>query len=338
MIRTLSIRWSWALVGLLSLPSMLGAEPPEVAEGALVHRHDPALDALVDSAATVEKVATGMGFVEGPVWVPDSQGSYLLFSDIPANKVWRLDGSDRVSAFIDPVTPADSPAGGTGGSNGLALDLEGRVVLCEHGNRRVARLEADGSRTTLAERYQGKRLNSPNDIVYHSSGSAYFTDPTYGVPDTKLRELDWAGIYRLRADGSVDLLSTDLENPNGIGLSPDEKTLYVANSHPTKRLWMAYPVADDGTLGDGRVHFDGSSLEARGVPDGFAVDERGNIWASGPGGIVVIDPSGKHLGTIELPEQPANAGFGGDGSMLYATARTSLYRVPLKVRGLRFPE
>lgn len=315
----------------------LGAQVTGGGQGA-VERLDPALDALIDLSATIEKVGGGFGFVEGPAWVPSADGSYLLFSDIPENKVRRLDADGTFSVALDPVTPPDSPAGGTGGSNGLALDLEGQVILCEHGNRRIARLESDGTRTTLADRYEGKRLNSPNDIVFHSSGSAYFTDPTYGVPDKSLREVEWAGIYRLSKDGKVELLDKGLANPNGIGLSPDEKTLYVANSHPVRRIWMAYPIEADGSTGQGRVHFDGSSIKAQGVPDGFAVDEKGNIWASGPGGIVVIDPTGKHIGTVKVPEQPANAGFGDDGRTLYMTARTGLYRVKLKVRGLRFRE
>jgi gluconolactonase len=306
------------------------------------------LEALIAPGAEVETVAEGFTFIEGPVWVPASEGSYLLFSDIPANRVQRYlpsgDETTRISVFLDPVTPDDSPAGGVGGSNGLALDLEGRLILCEHGNRRVARMEADGSRTTLAERFEGKRLNSPNDIVFRSSGDAYFTDPSYGLTgQTEGKELEWNGIYRLRhASGksasdtpAVELMSKEVELPNGIGLSPDEKTLYVANSSQRDRLWYAFPVSEDGRLGPGRVHFDGSQLSGPGVPDGFAVDERGNLWASGPGGIVVISPEGKHLGTVSVPEVPANAGFGGDdGKTLFITARTGLYSLRTNVRGL----
>jgi len=295
-------------------------------------RLDPAFDALVPLDATVEKVAGGFIFVEGPVWVAGGPGA-LLFSDIPANTVYRWTESEGAEVLLHPVTAPDANTGGVGGSNGLGLDADGKLILCEHGNRRIARLEEDGSRTTLADRYDGKRLNSPNDIVFHSSGSAFFTDPPYGLDgqdENPNKEQPHNGVYRLDMDGTVTLLAAGQTRPNGIGLSPDEQTLYVANSdQPPNRLWMSYPVQGDLTLGEGAVFFDGSMFEKPGNADGMALDTSGNVYASGPGGVLVLSPEGKHLGTILLDEGATNVGWGDDGSSLYITAHTSIYRVRL---------
>ncbi len=292
------------------------------------------LDGLVASGAVVEKVTEGFQFIEGPVWVGGADDGSLLFSDIPGDRVYEWSESAGTSVFVDPVFLPELETNGQGGSNGLTVDSEGRVVLSEHGNRRIARIEPDGTRITLADRYDGMRLNSPNDIVYHSSGAAFFTDPPYGLASPEAAELDWNGIYRLDPDGTVTLLADGQSRPNGIGLSPDERTLYVANSDQEARIWMAYPVNDDLTLDEGSVLLDLTDSEDAGVPDGFAVDTAGNIWASGPGGIVVISPDGEHLGTVRPDEQPANAAFGNDGHTLYMTARTGLYRVRTVVAGL----
>lgn len=291
------------------------------------------LDGLLAPDATVERIAEGFQFIEGPVWVGGADDGHLLFSDIPGDTVYRWSESDGTSEFLSPVFLPELETNGVGGSNGLTLDLEGRLVLGEHGNRRVARIEADGTRITLADRYDGKRLNSPNDIVYHSSGAAFFTDPPYGLASPEAGELGFQGIYRLDPDGTVTLLSDIMTRPNGIGLSPDETTLYVANSD-VERIWMAFPLTDDLNVGEGRVLLDLSASEAPGAPDGFAVDTQGNIWASGPGGVVVISPDGDHLGTIQTPELPANAAFGNNGHTLYMTARTGLYRIDTLVQGL----
>lgn len=302
-----------------------------------IDRLAPAFDELIAPDAEIERIADGFEFTEGPVWVADGDGGHLLFSDIPANAIYRWSESEGSTAFLSPVTPDDSDAGGAGGSNGLLLDAEGRLVLFEHGNRQVSRLERDGSRTVLADRYRGKRLNSPNDGVLHSSGAIYFTDPPYGLAEPGVgpgRELEWDGIYRLRPDGTLDLLTSEQPRPNGIALSPDERKLYVASSTGApRRLWMAYPVLDDGTLGDGSVFFDATDSRERGAPDGIAVDERGNLWATGPGGILVLSSEGAHLGTIRLPELPANATFGEDGRTLFITAVSGVYRVRTRVRG-----
>ena len=251
--------------------------------------------------------------------------------------MYQWSAGEGTKIFLRPVLLEGSVSGGVGGSNGLILDPQGRLVLCEHGNRRIARLNADGSLTTLADRYDGKRLNSPNDIVFHSSGAAFFTDPPYGLEggdDSPAKELLHNGVYRLDADGTVTLLSADQTRPNGIGLSPDERTLYVANSDdPPRRLWMSYPVLDDLTLGEGTVFLDANHLSETGLPDGLTLDRNGNVGATGPGGVLVISPEGKHLSTIAPNERPANAGWGDDGSTLYMSAHSSLYRIRLHASG-----
>lgn len=318
---------AWSQPGSSSGPEIVGS----------IDRVDPAIDRLIPRDAVVEMIADGFGFVEGPVWIEDEANGHLLFSDIPRNRVLRWSEANGVTVFLDPVMAPDADTGATGGSNGLVLDAEGRLVLFEHGNRRVARLEEDGSRTVLADRFEGKRLNSPNDGVFHSSGALFFTDPPYGLARQDrdpAKELEWNGVYRLDKSGELHLLAQQ-KRPNGIGLSPDEKTLYVANSDLVERVWMSYPIESDLTLGEGSVFFDGRKLGAPGVPDGLVVDGEGNVWATGPGGVVVIDPSGRRLGTIELPELPANVTFGGSagsgrgGHTLFMTARTSLYRLRL---------
>jgi len=313
-------------------------EPAPVDHGAgTVLRADPAVDAIVPEEYKIEKLHGGFQFTEGPVWI-DKDGGYLLFSDIPANAIYKWIHDGQVTDFLKPVFEGEIGEGGLAGSNGLLLDPNGDLLLCEHGGRRVSRLGEDGERTTVVDEYEGKRFNSPNDAVLHSDGSLYFTDPPYGLPqqdDDPAKELDFNGIYRYSADGTLTLLNRDQSRPNGIGLSPDEKTLYVANSDQSSKLWMAYPVNDDGTLGEGTVFFDVSSEQADGLPDGLALDTQGNIFATGPGGVWIFNPEGKHLGTIQPEEVPANVTFGdADGRTLYMTARTGLYRVRLNAQGL----
>ncbi len=294
---------------------------------------DDALDALVPANYRIEKLAGGFAFTEGPVW--HRGPGHLMFSDLRSNAIHIWDPEDGLSTFMQPVFEGESETNSVG-SNGLNISPQGRLILNEHGNRRVSQRERDGSITVLADNYQGRRLNSPNDSAYKSDGWLYFTDPPYGLPgleDDPARELDFNGIYRLSPDGELELLVSNQTRPNGIAFSPDESTLYVANSDADNKVWMAYDVMDDGTLGAGRVFFDVNDQTETGAADGMKVDVNGNIFATGPGGVWIFDPSGKHLGTIKPDEVPANVAWGGDGSTLYMTARTGLYKIELSTRG-----
>ena len=309
---------------------------PEAA--ARVLRRDPGLDAIVPSDLRVEKLAEGFQFVEGPVWVRD--GGYLLFSDPNANTIysWSEDAGLAVFRVKSGYTGPDIAEYGQPGSNGLTLDRDGRVLINEHGNRRVTRLEKTGALTVLADRFEGRRLNSPNDLVLKSDGALYFTDPPFGLPrfhaDPR-RELPYSGVFRY-ADGMLRLVSTDLIGPNGLAFSPDEGFLYVTNWDEKKKVVMRYAVTPDGGLADGRVFFDMTGAPGEEALDGMKVDARGNLYVSGPGGVWVISDEGRHLGTIQLPELPANFAWGdADGRTLYMTARHGLYRMRLGVPGIR---
>ena len=306
--------------------------PPGSGAGTIL-RVDPRLDALVPPDAHIEKLAEGFIRTEGPVW--SRSESRLLFSDVRGNTIYEWTEADGASAFVDPVFEGDRTGLRSISSNGLTLDAEGRLIMCEHGNRRISRLETDGSRTTLAGDYEGRRLNSPNDATYSLEGWLYFTDPgsaLEGRDESPLRELDFNGIYRLSPDGELELLYRDQSRPNGIALSPDESTLYVANSLGSEALWMAYDLDDSGVSAP-RVFYDVTAEEAEGVPDGMKVDASGNIFATGPGGVWVFTPDGTHLGTIMPDEVPANVAWGDDGRTLYMTARTGLYRIRLTTEG-----
>jgi gluconolactonase len=301
--------------------------------GGDVVRLQPALDQIVPPGATVEWLAGGFSFIEGPVWVPD--GGYLLFSDPNDNVIYRWTPDGEVSVFRTKsgYTGFDVGEYGQPGSNGLALDREGRLTICEHGNRRVTRLEKNGVLTVLADRFEDKRLNSPNDLVYRSDGALFFTDPPFGLPrfhEDPRRELSFTGVFSLH-EGRLRLASTDLSGPNGLAFSPDEKYLYVSNWDTQKKIVMRYDVASDATLSNGRVFFDMGGAPGEEALDGLKVDRRGNVYASGPGGVWILSPAGQHLGTIRAPELPANFAWGdNDGKTLYMTARTSLYRIRLK--------
>ncbi|MGH9769205.1 MAG: SMP-30/gluconolactonase/LRE family protein [Blastocatellia bacterium] len=306
-------------------------------------RLDPAFDKLAPAGAKVEKLVDGHEWTEGPVW--NRKESYLLFSDIPNNAIIKWQDGKGESVFLKPAgySGKEPFTGREPGTNGLTYDSQGRLVACEHGDRRVSRLEADGkTKTTLADKYNGKRLNSPNDLVYKSNGDLYFTDPPYGLPkqmNDPARELDFCGVYRLSKDGKLTLLTKEITRPNGIALSPDEKKLYVASSDPDKAIWMAYDMQPDGTIANGKVFFDATAWakEGRpGLPDGLKVDKDGNLFATGPGGVLVFSPEGKHLGTFDTGVPTANMGWGGDGSTLYITANTALLRVKLNTKGLGF--
>jgi gluconolactonase len=301
-----------------------------------IERLDPRFDKLVPPGAVLEKLAEGFKWAEGPIWFDADAAGYLLFSDIPNNVVMKWSDAGGLGLFMKPSGyTGQRPRGGEQGSNGLTRDRAGRLVLCQHGDRRIVRRESDGRWTTLVDRYQNRRLNSPNDLVFKSNGDLYFTDPPYGLeggPSDPARELDFCGVFRVSvADGHVALLTKELTRPNGLAFSRDEKTLYVAQSDPAKAIWMSYPVKADGTLGAGRVFYDATrwTKTLKGLPDGMKLDRRGNIFAAGPGGINVFAPDGTLLGRVNPGVPTANCAFGDDGSVLYVTASQYLCRIIL---------
>jgi gluconolactonase len=316
-----------------------------------LERLDAAIDRIVPKGAELERLATGFAWTEGPVWIDD----YLLFADIPGNSIHKWTSEHGVTTLMHPSGYQGVDYGGPEpGSNGMTLDPQGRLTVAGHAKRDVWRLESpdpQGHITVLAESYEGRRLNSPNDLVYRSDGSLYFTDPPYGLrtqkDDDPDKQLGINGVYRLAnaldqrpgeipARGQLQLLITDLPRPNGLAFSPDEKYLYVDNTEPEK-LWMRYRVEADGTLTDGEVFFDATLDSRPGLPDGMKVDEEGNVYGTGPGGILIFSSEGRHLGTILTPEKASNLAWGGtDRKTLYITASTSLYRVTLDVAGAWF--
>jgi gluconolactonase len=311
--------------------------PAPVAEshgvGSIV-RLDPAFDALVPKDAVIEKVAGEFQFTEGPLWRPAE--SRLWFSDVVGNVVRAVTPAGQVEVLIkESGGHSDAPAGSFIGSNAMVVNKDGNVLLCQHTNRRIVTIGKDLQMTPLVEKFQGKRFNSPNDLVYRSDGALYFTDPPYGLlkqDDDPAKELKFNGVFRY-AGGKLQLLVKDMTRPNGLAFSPDEKTFYVANSDEKHKVWMRYDVAADGTVSNGRVFADVTAETADGLPDGMKVDSQGNVYASGPGGVWVFSPDGKHLGTIKPPETPANCGWAEDGKTLYITARTGVYRIKLAVAG-----
>ncbi len=303
---------------------------------------DPALDRIVPPDARLEHLAGGFLFTEGPVWVPATAKTpgYLLFSDPNANTIYRWSPEGQVSVFRTKSGYSGLDVGDyrQPGSNGLALDPQGRLTINQHGNRRVIRVEPRGNVTVLADRYAGKRLNSPNDLVYRSDGALFFTDPPFGLPkvfDDPRKELPFSGIYCVK-DGTVKLASTDLDAPNGIALSPDERTLYVNNWNSRKKVILRYDVQPDCTLSNGSLFFDLTQHPGDDALDGLKVDQQGNVYTTGPGGLWIISPEGKQLGLIKGPEAPHNMAWGDDdGKALYITAVTGIYRIRMNVAGVR---
>jgi gluconolactonase len=305
--------------------------------GGRIVRLDPAVDHIIPPDAKLEKLASGFQFTEGPVWHPDG---YLLFSDPNANTIYRWSPEGSVSVFRTKsgYSGVDIGAYHQPGSNGLTLDPNGLLTINQHGNRRVVRLERPGNLTVLADRYEGKRLNSPNDLVYRSDGTLYFTDPPFGLPkafDDPAKELPFSGVYMVR-DGKITLLTNELSGPNGIAFSPDERFLYVDDWDLKRKVLMRYEVRPDGSLGAGRVFYDFTAEPEEVALDGIKVDQAGNVYVSAPRGVWILSPEGKPLGRIEPPEHDANFAFGeADGRTLFLTASTGLYRIRLAIPGVR---
>ena len=304
-----------------------------------IERMDPSLDQIITRDATIEVLGEGYVWSEGPVWV--ASGKMLLFSDVPTNKIYRWTDAEGVSEYLTPsgYTGSEPTNSSEPGSNGLILDREGKLVLCQHGDRRIARLEAPfndptSAFVTIADNYNGKKFNSPNDAVYRSNGDLFFTDPPYGLPEREndpSRELPWHGVYKVSVDGQVSLLVDSITRPNGIGLTPDEKTLIVANSDPDKPLWYAFDLAESDSLVNARVFFDASDSSGDpGLPDGFKIDKQGNVFASGPGGIWIFNVKARLLGKIRLPEATSNCALADDDQTLYITSKQYLLRVRLR--------
>jgi gluconolactonase len=305
-----------------------------------VNRKDPALDAIVPPNPKIFKLAEGFKFTEGPVW--DRKGGFLLFSDPNNNTIYKYspEGGGQLIVFREKsgYEGADIAEYGQPGSNGLTFDSEGRLTINQHGNRRVVRLGADGQLTVLADQFEGKRLNSPNDLVYRSDGTLYFTDPPFGLPkffNDPRKELPFSGVFTAK-EGKVTLVSKDLSGPNGLAFSPDEKFFYVDNWDDHKKIVMRYEVNPDGTLKNGKLFFDMTSAGTEDALDGMKIDKAGNLYVSGPGGLWILSPEGKHLGTIILPKHPHNFAWGdADGKTLYMCARSGLYRMKLNIEGIR---
>lgn len=316
----------WSAPG--PLPASPFQTPVPASPSTVVIKLDPALDKIVRADASLERVRSGFRFTEGPVW---SRDGALVFSDMNDDRVFRLTrngDSSEVRKFSGG--PENNPR-----PNGLAFDGRGRLLICEMGNRRIVRLEKNGELTVLADKYEGKRLNSPDDLVVKSDGSIYFTDPPYGLAkqdDDPKKELNFNGVLRI-VNGRVQLLTTELSRPNGLAFSPHERYLYVSNTMPP-RILKRFEVKRDGTLGAGSVFYDyeASGDKLPGALDGLKTDSAGNVYLTAPGGVLILSPEGKLLGRIAVPEGTANLAWGDDGKALYITARTSIYRIRLNVR------
>lgn len=312
-------------------------------ENAHIHEIDSAINGLIDTNQKIDILADGFEWSEGVVW--DKWTEQIYFSDVPQNTIYQWNAKSGLRVYLRPSGyGADDPDGVELGANGLFFDSNNRLVICDSGLRRISRLNTKRFfKENLVSHYQGKRLNSPNDLVIDSRGNIFFTDPPYGLDNlnqSARKELDFNGVYCLRTDSTLLLLTNKLSYPNGIALSPDEKTLYVSNSDPENAVWMAYGLNKDCTVDSGRIFFDGKDWVKQGkegLPDGMAIDNKGNLFATGPGGVCIISPEGKLLGVIEIGHPVANCTFGEDGKTLFLAADMLLCRIKTKTIGLGFP-
>jgi gluconolactonase len=323
---------------LLFMTPFAHAQPKTMGQ---IVQFDKELDVLLDKNAKIEVLAEGFTWSEGPAWIKD--GGYLIFSDVPENTIFKWKEGEGISVFL-------KPSGYTGrgfyskecGSNGITIARDGRIIMCEHGDRRVTIMNTEGvGKLALADKHLGKRFNSPNDVVEKSNGDVYFTDPPYGLPKMEhdsTRETGIFGVYRIAKNGTTTLLINDLTRPNGLAFSPDESILYVAQSDPDKAYIMSYPVLKSGILGKGKLFFDATPMSKQGMqglPDGLRIDDKGNLFATGPGGVMIISPKGKLLGRIETTQKTSNCAWGNDGSTLYITADSFLLRIKTKTKATR---
>lgn len=322
--------------------ALMSCEPKkEVVTIGSIEKNDPALDDLINADAKIEVLAEGYKWSEGPVWIASQ--NMLLFSDVPNNTIYKWTEAKGAEVYLTPS--GDTGEGPTKsrepGSNGLTLDTQGRLVLCQHGDRRVSRLDAPFENPTptfitVADKFEGKRFDSPNDVVVRRNGDMFFTDPPYGLMNMEndsLKEIKFQGVYKVAVDGKVTVLVDSLTKPNGIAFTPDQKSFIVANSDPAKAIWYAYDLTENDSVTNARVFYDATSLvndQNKGLPDGFRIDKNGNVFASGPGGIWIFNKEGKVLGKIRLPDPAANCEIADDGKTLYITMNNRLLRVKMK--------
>ncbi|HXD87803.1 MAG TPA: SMP-30/gluconolactonase/LRE family protein [Urbifossiella sp.] len=340
MIRAAVCTVAAAAIALLAVsPSTVARADDKKATIGSIDRKNPKINDLIPKDAQIEVLAAGYKWTEGPLW--NKKGGFLLFSDIPNNRIVKWSENGGASDFLKPsgYTGKAKFTGPEPGSNGLAYDKNGTLFLCQHGDRRIAKL-VDGKFVTVVDKYMGKRLNSPNDLIFAKNGDLYFTDPPYGLPQQTKdpgRELDFQGVYRL-SKGKLTLLTKEMTRPNGIGLSPDEKTLYVANSDPMQAIWKAFPIKADGSLGPGKTIHDATTdvaatLGMKGLPDGLKLDAKGNIFATAVNGIYIFSPDFTFLGRIVTNDKTANCAWGDDGSTLYMCTNDKLTRVKTSTKG-----
>jgi gluconolactonase len=306
-----------------------------------IERLDPSVNSIVKENAKIEVLGEGYEWSEGPVWVASE--NMLLFSDVPTNKIYKWTEEKGVELYLTPsgYTGSEPSKSKEPGSNGLTLDTNGKLILCQHGDRRVARLDSDYRNpkpnfVTLADRFQGKRFNSPNDVVVRKNGDVFFTDPPYGLPNQEndsTKEITFQGVYKISRDGSVTLLVDSLTRPNGLAFTSDEKTLIVANSDPEKAVWYAFDLDENDSIRNQRIFYDVTNnfkIEGMGLPDGLRIDKEGNIFATGPGGVWIFNKDGKVIGKIKLPQPTANCALADDGKTLFLTSDMYLLRIRLR--------